>query len=140
QAGLASHCRLRKFMQSPVSLMQWPLSAAMGGGRGRFSPPRFLGGGRQLVVALRLKNQLPLFFLLPDFDEAGGLCRTGPNLQDLFWQAAAVTRKLLLRARAADLPVERPARFQLAINLKTAKALSLTIPPSLLARADEVIE
>src|SRR5215813_12341314 len=98
------------------------------------------GGSQQLVADLALKHQLPSLMLFTEFAKVGGLLAYGPNLQDLFRQAAAVARKLLLGARAADLPVERPARFQLAINLKTAKALGLTIPHTLLARADEVIE
>jgi len=103
------------------------------------SSPVF-GGSQQLVADLALKNQLPSLMLFTEFAKVGGLLAYGPNLQDLFRQAAAVTRKLLLGARAADLPVERPARFQLAINLRTAKALGLTIPHTLLARADEIIE
>src|SRR5215467_6930541 len=94
------------------------------------------GRSQQLVADLALKNQFPSLRLFSEFAKVGGLLAYGPNIQDLFRQAAAVTRKLLLGARAADLPVERPARFQLAINLRTATALGLAIPPSLLARAD----
>jgi putative ABC transport system substrate-binding protein len=64
----------------------------------------------------------------------------GPNLQEMYEQTATIVVKILKGAKAADLPVEQPSRFELVINLKTAKALGLTVPPSLLATADEVIE
>lgn len=75
-----------------------------------------------------------------DYVDAGGLMSYGPNLPDLYRRAAEIADKILRGAKAADIPVEQPTKFDLIVNLITAKALGLTIPPALLARADEVIE
>jgi putative ABC transport system substrate-binding protein len=83
---------------------------------------------------------LPTIYNFREFVEAGGLISYGPDFPDLWRRSADYVDKILRGARAVDLPVQQPTKFDLVINLKTAKALGITVPPSLLARADEVIE
>jgi putative tryptophan/tyrosine transport system substrate-binding protein len=95
---------------------------------------------RRRLVDLAAKNRLPAVYAQSEFVDTGGLMAYGPNLADLFRRAATYVDKILKGAKPGDLPVEQPTKFELAINLKTAKALGLTMPPSLLQRADEVIQ
>jgi ABC-type uncharacterized transport system substrate-binding protein len=95
---------------------------------------------RARIADFAAKNYLPTMYELRDYVEAGGLMAYGPKIADLSRRAATYVDKILKGARPADLPVEEPSKFELVINLKTAKALGLTIPPSLLARVDQVIE
>ncbi len=101
--------------------------------------PLFLGP-RNEVVLLAANNRLPAMYGLREFAEAGGLMSYGPNIAYQFRRAALYVDKILKGAKPGDLPVEQPTKFELVINLKTAKALGLTIPQSLLLRADEVIQ
>ena len=95
---------------------------------------------RTRIVESAIRNRLLSASVQPELAEAGGLLGYGPNLAELFRQAARYVDRVVKGARPADLPIERPSRFQLLVNLKTAKALGLTIPPALLQRADQVIE
>jgi len=92
------------------------------------------------IADFSAKNRLPSIFHLREFADAGGLMTYGPDRSDLFRRAAAYVDKILKGAKPADLPIQLPTKFEFVINLKTAKALGLEIPPTLLARADEVIE
>jgi len=101
--------------------------------------PMFFNERRHLVD-LAAKNRLPAVYPQREFVDAGGLMAYGPNLADLFRGVATYVDKILKGAKPGDLPVEQPTKFELVINLKTAKALELTIPQSLLQRADEIIQ
>jgi putative tryptophan/tyrosine transport system substrate-binding protein len=92
------------------------------------------------IAELARRERLPSIALNSEFPQAGGLMSYGPDIADLYRRSAAYVDKILKGAKPADLPVEQPTKFDLIINLKTAKALGLTAPPTLLARADEVIE
>lgn len=92
------------------------------------------------LADLALQSRLPAISIFPQFAEAGGLMGYGPNVVDLFRRAARYVDQILKGGKASDLPIQRPVILDFAINLKTAKAFGLTIPPSLLLRADQVIE
>jgi putative ABC transport system substrate-binding protein len=103
-------------------------------------PDPILFGQSTRIVALAAKHRLPAVGEARRFADAGGLMAYGPRIEENFRRAAFFVDKILKGAKPADLPIEQPTKFELVINLKTAKALGLTIPQSLLLRADQVIE
>ena len=94
---------------------------------------------RRRLAELAAKSRLPAVYPLSEYVDAGGLMAYGPDLADMYRRAATYVDRILKGTQPADLPVEQPTKFDLVINLKAAKALRLTIPPSLMARADRVI-
>jgi putative ABC transport system substrate-binding protein len=100
----------------------------------------FLYGHRQTIIDLAAKNRLPAIYQWREMPEAGGLMSYGPTIPELLRLCSAVLDKILKGAKPGDLPIEQPTKFELVINLKTAKALGLKIPQSVLIRADEVIQ
>src|SRR5215213_8286401 len=116
--------------------------AAVGGGAQALNvlASAFFNAHRERLAELAMMHQLPAMYETGEYVRAGGLMAYGPNLADMFRRAASYVDRVLKGATAGDLPVEQPTRFEFLINLRTARALSLTIPPTLLARADEVIE
>ena len=99
-----------------------------------------LTANRTRLANLATKSRLPAVYELSGFAEAGGLANYGPSLPELFRRAAVYVDKILRGAKPADLPVEQPSKFELVINIRTATALGLTIPQSVLVRADRVVE
>jgi putative ABC transport system substrate-binding protein len=97
-------------------------------------------GERRRIIELARSGVLPAMYSQREFVDAGGLASYGPSLIDMGRRAAKHVDKILQGAKPKDLPVEQPTKFELVINLKTAKALGLTVPQSLLLRADEVIQ
>jgi len=101
---------------------------------------RFFRDARQIIELAASRRRIPAVYEWPSMAKAGGLMAYGPTFVELDGRVAAFVDRILKGAKPGDQPIEQPTKFELVINLKTAKALGLTIPPSLLARADEVIE
>ena len=95
---------------------------------------------KERLTELAIKHRLPAIYDEKQYVNAGGLMSYGPSFIDLFRRAASFVDRILKGTKPSDLPIEQPTKFELAINLKAAKAIGLTIPPSLLGRADQVIE
>jgi putative tryptophan/tyrosine transport system substrate-binding protein len=100
----------------------------------------FMNSNRVRISSLAIQARLPTIYVAREYVEAGGLLSYGANIPHLFARAAELVDKNLRGTKPGDIPVEQPTKFELVVNLKTAKALGLTVPPTLLARADEVIE
>jgi len=102
-------------------------------------PSTFVGTNRARIIDLSIKNRLPVIYGSGEFAEAGALMSYGPDIVDNYRRAGTYVDKILKGAKPADLPVEQPTKFELVINLKTAKQMGVIIPPNVLARADRVI-
>jgi putative tryptophan/tyrosine transport system substrate-binding protein len=126
---------------NPSQLDEALAAIGSGGARGLIvTPSPFSSTNLDKLVQFAESKRLPAMYFFEDFVNAGGLMSYGPSIADSYRRAAAHVDKILKGAKPGDLPVEQPTKFQLAINLKTARALGLTIPQSLLLRADEVIQ
>src|SRR5499433_4014098 len=100
-------------------------------------PDSFLVSRRELIVTATARHRLPAIYSVSEFTRSGGLVAYGVERTDLFRRAASYVDRILTGAKPADLPVQQPVKFELAVNLRTAKTLGLEVPPTLLARADE---
>jgi putative ABC transport system substrate-binding protein len=143
QAGASS----RGMEVSPINLRDAPeleraiaVFARPGDGGLVVTTNSFVQTHRELVISLAARHKLPAVYFERFFVIGGGLISYGPNIADQYRRAAGYVDRILKGEKPADLPVQAPTKLETAINLKTAKALGLTVPPALLARADEVIE
>jgi putative tryptophan/tyrosine transport system substrate-binding protein len=126
-------------MRNPVEL-EALFANAQGAGALLLADDAVFTANRKQIAELALKHRLPTIFGFSDMANAGGLMSYGPHYGRLYRRAANYVHKILNGARPSDLPIEQPTEFELVINLRTAKALGLEMPPMMLARADEVIE
>ena len=100
----------------------------------------FIQSNSQIIVGLAARHRVPAVYPSKEFADAGGLMTYGISYPDLYFRAASFVDRIFKGAKPGDLPIQTPTKFELVINLRTAKSLGLTVPPTLLARADEVIE
>ena len=127
-------------VQEPAELPRvFATATAAGDGALLVLPALLFAMHQHRLVALAVEHRLPAIAWYASFAKAGGLLAYGPNLAELWRRMASYVDRLLKGAKPADLPIERPTKFELVINLKTAAALGLTISPTLLFQADEVI-
>jgi putative tryptophan/tyrosine transport system substrate-binding protein len=142
KAAHSLHLQIQSFEVSRADDLEPAFSALMTGRAEALivfgSPVTF--SNRDLIASLAQKNRLPSGYGLGEYVDAGGLMAYGPSLAEQWRRAATFVDKILKGAKPGELPVEQPSKFELVINLKTAKALGLTIPPSQLRRADHVIQ
>ena len=120
--------------RSLTAFLQTPNGAAI------VTPSGSASVHRDLILKIAQGHKMPVVWFERNFVVAGGLISYGPDFSDQFRRAAGYVDRILKGEKPADLPVQAPTKYELVINLKTAKALGLTVPPSVLARADEVIE
>ena len=134
QVHIATARTEREFGPAFAKLLEWRSDAVF------IAPDPYFASRRWQLVELVARHRIPAIFPQREYAEAGGLMSYGTNFSDLYRQAGVYTGRILNGEKPADLPVMRPARFELVFNLKTARSLGLNIPPMLLALADEVIE
>ena len=125
--------------KAPISAFAQALAREPGGGLVVITDT-FTIGHRAPIILAAARNNVPAVYNASDFVRDGGLLSYGPDLVDNFRRAATFVDRILRGAKAGDLPVQFPVKFEMAVNLKTAKALGLTVPQSILLSADEVIE
>jgi putative ABC transport system substrate-binding protein len=140
RAAGALGVRLQVVAARDHSELEKAISAARGAGALLVVDDSVFTTQRAQIAELALKNRLPTMYGHRDMVQAGGLMTYGPDYGDLYRRAAEYVQKILHGAKPGDLPVEQPTKFEFVINLKTAKALGLTIPQSVLIQADQVIE
>ena len=145
-------CRRRKLRLLPLRLSLWPVRSRMRPTSVIDALPRTPNSGlvlppdattinhRDLIIALAARQRLPAVYAVRSFVAAGGLMSYGTDQNEMFRLAASYVDLILRGTKPADLPVQAPTKYETVINLKTAKALGLTVPPGLLVAADEVIE
>ena len=140
RAAAALGVRLQVVAARDHDDLEKTISAARGAGALLVVDDTVFTTQRARIAEIALKNRLPTMYGLREMVEAGGLMTYGPDYGDLYRRAAEYVQKILQGAKPSDLPVQRPNKFEFIINLNTAKALGLTVPPSLVARADDVSE